>query len=325
MPNTPDQSRLAILSYLDRLSAEFVERREVLELMAVALAAKEPMLLLGPPGTAKSDMIIKFCRGLGLKEHDYFEYMINAFTEPSEILGPVDIKALRDEGKYQRMLDGKIAVAKVVFLDEIFNGNSAILNTLLTIMNERKVYQAGKTLHLDHLVGFFAATNQIPERTELDALKDRFVIKVELAQIHKTSFSNLLSAGIRADVNAAQNQTPWIVPDSVSLDDFTAVRTFVQTEIRKLYGGDEKKLRLPETVMNKFFYLTAELESKGVEISDREVIKLFKIILISAYLLHGHMPDSITEQDLFVLRYIGETHEQFLEVRKCVNDALGIV
>jgi MoxR-like ATPase len=322
---TPDQSRRAILDYLDRLSAEFVQRREVLEMMAVALAAKEPMLLLGPPGTAKSDMVIKFSRGLGLREHDYFEYMINAFTEPSEILGPVDIRALRDEGEYRRMLEGKIAVAQVVFLDEIFNGNSAILNTLLTIMNERKVYQAGTTLYLDHLVGFFAATNQIPERTELDALKDRFVIKVELGQIHATSFPELVSAGIRADVNSAQNRTPWIVPEAVTLEDFAAIRRFVHRKIHENFDTQTGRVRLPEPVMNKFFYLTQELESKGVEITDREVIKLLKVIVVAGYLLNGHLPDSITDQDLFVLRYLGETHEQFVEVRQCVNDALGIV
>jgi len=324
MARTVEESREAIRHFVDRLSAEFVERREVLELMAIALAAKEPMLLLGPPGTAKSEMIIKFAKGLGLTDNDYFEYMITAFTEPSEILGPVDIKALREDGVYQRMLEGKIAEAKIVFLDEIFNGNSAILNTLLTVMNERKVYQAGKAIDLDHLEGFFAATNQIPERIELRALKDRFVVKIQLAHVHQTAFNPLLGAGIRNDVNAALGQSPWVVPDAVSLEDFGAVRLFVQKEMNRHFAKNEGKLLLPEPVMNKFFYLTQELESKGVEISDREVIKLFKLILTGAYLLNGHMPESVTEGDLFMLRYVAETKEQFAVVRRIVNDAIGI-
>jgi len=318
------ESRQKILRYIDRLCHEFVDRREVLELMAIAVTAKEPMLLLGPPGTAKSDMIIKFCKGLGLGNSDYFEYMITAFTEPSEVLGPVDIKSLRDDGVYQRILDGKIADAKVVFLDEIFNGNSAILNTLLTIMNERKVYQAGKALDLGHLIGFFAATNQIPERAELEALKDRFVIKYLLKHIHQTSFHPLLSAGIRADVNKATKQMPWILPGEISLEDFSNVRVFIQHKINENFKKNDGKLVLPETVMNKFYYLTQELVKKGVQISDREVIKLFKLILIGAFLKNGHLPESITDSDLFMLRYVAETKEQFDVVRKCVDEAIGL-
>lgn len=321
---SPQKSREAILHYVDRLSNEFVERREALELMAVAITANEPMLLLGPPGTAKSDMIVKFCKGLGLIDKDYFEYMITAFTEPSEILGPVDIKSLREDGIYRRMLEGKIADAKVVFLDEIFNGNSAILNTLLTLMNERKVYQAGKAMKLEHLVGFFAATNQIPERSELDALKDRFVIKLLLDQVHGNTFQNLLYAGIRSDVNKATNQTPWIVPGEITLGDFENVRNYIQKQITEAFGRGEMKTFLPEPVMNKFYYLTQEIEKKGVQISDREVIKLFKIIITAGYLLNGHLPESITDSDLFILRYIAETKEQFHIVRKCVDEALGL-
>ncbi len=323
-PRSPEESRRAIRNFIERLSLEFVEREEALKLMAVAMAANEPMLFLGPPGTAKSEMIIKFCKGLGLGERDYFEYLITAFTEPSEILGPVDIKALREDGKYRRMLDGKIADAKVVFLDEIFNGNSAILNTLLPIMNERKVYQGGTTLNLDHLVGFFAATNQIPERIELNALKDRFVIKKFLNIKHHKSFKALLSVGIQTDIQKETNQTPWIKHGDISLDDFINIRKFVQDRIQEHFRGDNENLMLPEPVMNKFYYLTQELEKKGIQISDREVIKLFKIILVAGYLLNGHMPESITDTDLFVLRYLAETKEQAAVIRKCVDEAIGL-
>ena len=321
---TPQESRDAILRYIDRLSAEFVGRREIIELMAVAVIAGEPMLLLGPPGTAKSEMIVKFCRGLGLENGDYFEYMITAFTEPSEIVGPVDIKSLREDGVYRRILDGKIADSRVVFLDEIFNGNSAILNTLLTVMNERKIYQAGTALALDRLAGFFAASNGVPERSELDALKDRFVIKAFVDQVHRDSFSELLGAGLRNDVHRAANRTPWIVPDAVSLDDFENVMDFLRTRLSDGFGGEGKCSVPPAPVANKFFYLSQEIEKKGVRLTDREIIKLFKVIMAAAFLLNGHLPESLTESDLFMLRYVADSKEKAAAVRACVDEAIEL-
>ena len=110
--------------------------------MLVAAVAQEPLLLVGPPGTAKSDLVLKFKDALGLADEDYFEYMLTRFTEPSEIIGPIDISQLR-EGRYIRREQGKLPTARLAFLDEIFKSNSAILNILLTIINERKFYQDG--------------------------------------------------------------------------------------------------------------------------------------------------------------------------------------
>ena len=110
--------------------------------MVVAAVAQEPLLLVGPPGTAKSDLVLKFKDALGLADEDYFEYMLTRFTEPSEIIGPIDISQLR-EGRYIRREQGKLPTARLGFLDEIFKSNSAILNILLTIINERKFYQDG--------------------------------------------------------------------------------------------------------------------------------------------------------------------------------------
>src|SRR5881409_1001347 len=79
----------------------FVAKQELIDLMLVAAVAQEPLLLVGPPGTAKSDLVLKFKDALGLGEDDYFEYMLTRFTEPSEIIGPIDIGKLRD-GNYVR-------------------------------------------------------------------------------------------------------------------------------------------------------------------------------------------------------------------------------
>ena len=111
------------------LSRYFIAKDEVIDLMVVCTLAQEPLLLVGPPGTAKSDLILKFIQAIGLGQGDYFEYMLTKFTEPSEIIGPVDINKLK-EGRYLRRVEGKLPECKVAFLDEIFKSNSAILNTL---------------------------------------------------------------------------------------------------------------------------------------------------------------------------------------------------
>ena len=130
--------------------------------MVVAAVAQEPLLLVGPPGTAKSDLVLKFKDALGLAEEDYFEYMLTRFTEPSEIIGPIDISQLR-EGRYIRREQGKLPTARLAFLDEIFKSNSAILNILLTIINEHKFYQDGVPQPV-RLRVLFAATNEVPEQ-----------------------------------------------------------------------------------------------------------------------------------------------------------------
>src|SRR5688572_6434 len=113
-----------------RLGRFFVEKQELVDLMCVTMIAQEPLLIVGPLGTAKSDLVTKFCEALGLEPGDYFEYMLTKFTEPSELIGPIDLQRLKD-GSYIRKVTGKLPEARIAFLDEIFKSNSAILNTLL--------------------------------------------------------------------------------------------------------------------------------------------------------------------------------------------------
>ena len=148
------------------LGQYFVDKQHLIDLMVVASVAQEPLLLVGPPGTAKSDLVLKFKDAIGVNDDDYFEYMLTRFTEPSEIIGPIDINELRD-GRYIRREKGKLPTAKLAFLDEIFKSNSAILNILLTIINERKFYQDGKPQPVSLRI-LLAATNEIPEHGELE-------------------------------------------------------------------------------------------------------------------------------------------------------------
>ena len=180
------------------LATYFVNKAELIDLMTLCALAQEPLLLIGRPGTAKSDLVVKFCEALGLTGDEYFEYMLTKFTEPSEIIGPIDINLLKD-GKYHRRVEGKLPCAKVVFLAEIFKSNSAILNTLLTVINERKFYQEGRPEPVEMRV-LFAATNEIPEFSELDALKDRFILKAESTSVRDIAFDDLIEKGLRNEM-----------------------------------------------------------------------------------------------------------------------------
>src|SRR6202795_1276147 len=182
----------------------FVAKQSLIDLMVVAAVAQEPLLLVGPPGTAKSDLVLKFKDALGISDEDYFEYMLTRFTEPSEIIGPIDINLLR-EGRYVRREKGKLPTAKFAFLDEIFKSNSAILNILLTIINEKKFYQDGAPQPV-RLRVLFAATNEVPEQGELGALKDRFVLKCESRSVSEEHFTELIDKGLESEVYKNLNQ-----------------------------------------------------------------------------------------------------------------------
>src|SRR6266852_6168731 len=236
-PNTPtdewsfeslqeeaDALRVRLDRFRTSLGRFFVDKQELIDLMLVTAVAGEPLLLVGPPGTAKSDLVLKFKDALGVREDDYFEYMLTRFTEPSEIIGPIDINLLR-EGRYIRREQGKLPTARLGFLDEIFKSNSAILNILLTIINERKFYQDGVPQPV-RLRVLFAATNEVPEQSELGALKDRFVLKAESRSVQDDHFTELIDAGLQAEVYRTLNQKPW-VEGHASLEDILKANRYL--------------------------------------------------------------------------------------------------
>src|ERR1700733_13900040 len=150
---------------IEPLKRRFVGRDEVVDLIALAVVAGEHLFLHGPPGTAKSALLRHFA---GAVQGTYFEYMLTRFSEPNEIFGPIDIVKLR-EGKVITVTAGMLPVAEFAFLDELFNANSAILSSLLTILNER-VFRRGLETHQLPLLSLFSASNHLPEEDALTAL-----------------------------------------------------------------------------------------------------------------------------------------------------------
>ena len=317
----------ALRTRIDRfrtsLGRFLVAKQELIDLMVVAAVAQEPLLLVGPPGTAKSDLILKFKDALGVPDVDYFEYMLTRFTEPSEIIGPIDINELR-EGRYIRREQGKLPTARLAFLDEIFKSNSAILNILLTIVNERKFYQDGAPQPV-RLRVLFAATNEVPEQGELAALKDRFVLKAESRSVQEDHFAALIDAGIRGEVHKGLNQKPW-AEGHCSLDDLLKANRYLTLLFGRGPAGDDgesadRKLFFPADVFREFQRLVKTLVREDrIFISDRKLVKLYKLLRVRAWLSSG---GTVARDDLRLLAYLGETHQEIALLREKVPALLG--
>ncbi|HET9370725.1 MAG TPA: AAA family ATPase [Vicinamibacterales bacterium] len=179
------------LQELQRVHRELDRRFAGLEDATLALvlsaASGEPLLLVGPPGTAKSMLIRTFCELAGVDREGsgsrYFEYLLTPFTEPGELFGFYDPSKLTSEGRLERIhADAMMQSAHVVFLDEVFKGSSAILNALLSFMNERAFYDRGER-HRVPMQCLFAATNELPDSDELHAIWDRFTLRCRVDNV----------------------------------------------------------------------------------------------------------------------------------------------
>jgi MoxR-like ATPase len=304
----------------------FVDKQDIIDLMVVAALAQEPLLLVGPPGTAKSDLVLKFKDALGLGEDDYFEYMLTRFTEPSEIIGPIDIGQLR-EGRYIRREQGKLPTCRLAFLDEIFKSNSAILNILLTIINEKKFYQDGVPQPV-RLRILFAATNEVAEQAELAALRDRFCLKAESRSVQEAHFTELIDTGMQGEVYRGLNQKPWAEGHATLADVLKANRYLTYTFARRHRSGRSEELNdrqvfFPADVFDEFQRLVKTLTHEyKVFISDRKLVKLYKLFRFRAWLFSG---GTVSRDDLRLLAYLGETHQEIELLREKVPQLLGLV
>lgn len=300
------------------LGRHFVDKQRLVDLMVVAAAAQEPLLLVGPPGTAKSDLVLKFRDALELEPGDYFEYLLTRFTEPSEILGPIDINELR-AGRYMRRERGKLPTARLVFLDEVFKASSAILNALLTVINERKFYQDGVAVPV-RLKMLFAATNEVPEHAELGALKDRFSLKAACRSVQESHFVELLDAGLEAQTNRDLNRKPW-AEGLASLDDFLKAHRYLTLQMTKKEPKDRDTFFRDE-VMREFRRVVRTLVREDeVFVSDRKLIKLYRLLRTRAWIMHG---GAVEREDLQMLSYLGESREEIDLLEEKVPRLLGL-
>ncbi len=300
------------------LGRHFVDKQALVDLMLVAAVAQEPLLLVGPPGTAKSDLVVKFREALGVTGTDSFEYLLTRFTEPSEVLGPIDINELR-EGRYIRREQGKLPTARVAFLDEIFKASSAILNALLTVINERKFYQDGVPVPV-RLKVLFAATNEIPEHSELAALKDRFALKAACRPVQETYFVELLDAGLESQTNKELNRKPW-AEGLATLDDVLKAHRYLTLLMARKEPKD-RDLFFRDEVLREFRrVIRTVVREDEVFVSDRKLVKLYRLLRTRAWIVHG---GAVEREDLRLLSYLGETREEIDLLEEKVPRLLGI-
>jgi MoxR-like ATPase len=293
------------------LDERYLDKTELVRLLLVTLVAGEHMLIVGPPGTAKSALVRHLAR---LVDARYFEYLLTRFSEPNEIFGPIDIKAFR-EGTYVRRVEAMLPDADIVFLDEIFKSNSAILNSLLSILNERRFFTGSASIRVP-LSSLYGATNEVPNDDALSAVFDRFLVRASSENLDSFHFHGLVERGLRGEIESLAEENA-IAGASAGA---TATRPLVTlNEIRLLKSCLARQLQFPEEFLARYKGLVFQIRSEGVTLSDRRVVKLLKLFAASA-LVDGR--PTVDDGDFFVLRHVWNSVDQIAIVDDIVNPVL---
>lgn len=282
---------------LEYLKNTFVGKDEIIDLLGICLVARENAFLLGPPGTAKSAIV----RALSqcIVDGNNFEYLLTRFTEPSEIFGPFDIRKLK-EGELLTNTEGMMPEASLVFLDEIFNANSTILNSLLMALNER-IFRRGRETRLLPALMFVGASNQLPQEETLNALLDRFLIRVNCNYVAPDQLEQVLIQGWKQQKNPIQD-IPSITPNAIQ--DLQAM---------------SKNIDL-SPIRAQYVDLIHSLRNTGFSVSDRRAVKIQNLIAASA-LLAGRQ--EVITSDLWVMRNIWDTEEQIETLQAMIEGVIG--
>ncbi len=284
------------------LESRFLGKEETVRLLFISALAGEHMVMVGPPGTAKSALVRAFSQTL---EASYYDYLLTRFTEPNEIFGPVDIQAFR-AGSYERRIEGMLPTAEIAFLDEIFKANSAILNSLLTLLNARSFTHGTKTVRVP-LLSMFAASNEVPTDEALSALFDRFLLRVHVDYLDSYHFRGLLQKGAALEAKALADE-----------DDIKPVlRAEDLRRVQARFG--DLLARMPEEFLTTYKGLVFQLRSEGIGLSDRRAVKMLKLFAASA-VFDGR--EQVSDADFFVLRHVWNTPEQEEILQEIVGPVL---
>ena len=280
---------------LQPLKQTFVGKDVIIDLLGIGLVAGENLFLLGPPGTAKSAIVHELSRRI---EGETFEYLLTRFTEPNELFGPFDIRKLR-EGVLETNTEGMLPEAGFIFLDELLNANSAILNSLLTVLNEHVLRRGRETMDLPFLMAV-GASNHLPEDDSLRALFDRFLLRARSDNVTDDSLSQLLQSGWNLEKRKGEE------PNALRLAEVETLRKQVGNvnldSLRELYAT-----------------LVAKLRRIGIPVSDRRAVKVQRLVAASAILCDRAMAHV---SDLWVMEHIWDLEEQRELLRSAVREVI---
>lgn len=266
----------------------FRERQPVIRGILCAALSKQHIMMIGPPGTGKSALIEDFCSRINGR---YFRWLLSRTTAPEELFGPISLKALENDS-YRRIPTGKLPEADIVFLDEIWKCNSAVLNSLLTALNERLFFNDGKpeTIPLQFAAG---ASNELPEdREELAALWDRFSLRYMINYIRDPqNFERMLKG------EAPTTRT------TLTLEELAAEQ--------QAAAAVDVSLILP-----LIFELREKIAALNIRVSDRKWKQVIKIIQANTH-LNGRK--QAVEDDLDILAAaLWDEPGQEIQVRQAV-------
>lgn len=280
---TPNATLTALQQIESELKTELLEREEAIRAALVAIISKTHLVLLGPPGTAKSLLVTtiadRFCdpAGNGLS---YFVYLLTRFTTPEELFGPVSVHGLKND-TYQRITTHKLPETELAFLDEVFKASSAVLNSLLEVLNNR-VYDNGTTRQSVPLLSLFGASNEMPQGEDLEALWDRFMLRLQVGYLTEGSFAKLLQSSVNSQ--GVKTRT-----------------TLSQADLATLQAQAEA-MPIPVSILLTLVSLRRDLEQqKGIIASDRRWVQALRILQAHA-LIEGR--DSVEEDDLAILAHV---------------------
>lgn len=284
------------IQVLEGMKQGILERDEVLALSLLSALAGESIFLLGLPGVGKS-MVARRLK-LAFQDATVFEYLMSRFSTPDEIFGPVSISKLKDEDRYERVTTGFLPEAEIVFLDEIWKAGPAIQNSLLTVLNEKIYLNGNSEMHLP-MKGFIGASNELPAKDEgLEALWDRFIIRVVVNPIESVRNFKLL---LLQDNDTVCNS----VFKPFSKDEYEIIKNGIK-DVQLPDNSVDIILAIHDKLRNKMNAVdpdTGEIPEENMRyyISDRRWKKCIRILKTSAF-INGRSKIDIS--DLLLLSHM---------------------
>lgn len=261
------QQRLKTLQ--EELQTGLVGRSQAVKIALLALLAEENVLLVGPPGTAKSLLARKIAQSIQSSEEKdtvpYFEYLLTKFSTPEEIFGPLSISELKKDC-FKRNTLGYLPSAQVGFLDEIFKASSSILNSLLTIMNE-KLYHNGTTVVPTPLRSLIAASNELPSgQEELEALYDRFLLRQYVGYVADNDITHLINVTASSEYAAVKPLSPYELAKIKELSAHVKLSERIMQVLKEIWLKHRDAFK----------------EDRRESLSDRRLVKVVNLLKVSA-------------------------------------------